>query len=102
MKVVFVTDNQSEIRIVQELFREKGIESTLSNKTLSQGSEDNPLEILVHQLEVAEADFERAGQIVDNYETTESMPLAISDAEGQFDWPICPQCDELQQAICVG
>ena len=56
------------------------------------------------QVLVDEADYERAHEVVMQYVAelqNENSMDAVSDAEGQFDWPICPICDELRPAKCL-
>ena len=98
---VYKARNSAEASIVQGWLESEGIEAHVFNGEMQGGAfeiiESDPL-VLVN-----EEDFSQAEEIVRRYRTElEQAPdmSRVSDAEGQFDWPICPMCDELRPARC--
>ncbi len=99
-RVIYHAQNSTEANVLQGWLKEAGIDAHIFNEepgVFDLGMETAP------QITVDETDYEKAATIVQLYEEQlkkETDMSVVSDAEGQFDWPICPQCDELRYATC--
>ncbi len=100
-RTVYQARNTTEASLVQGWLKEAGIEAQIFNGEMQGGAfeiiETDP-EVIVHV-----DDYERAREVVEEFleELQQATDMsAVSDAEGQFDWPMCPGCDELRSARC--
>lgn len=98
---VFRATSSSQASLVQNWLEDSGIESTLLGGEMQSGAFDivqsDPVVL------VAAEDYERAMQTLEEYQTAVRSGKNLenmSEEEGLFGWPICPQCDELQEATC--
>ena len=98
---VYHAHNSTEATMVQHWLEEHGVPSRVIGGEMQAGVFDvieaDPIVI------VAPEDLERAQAALEQFrqQLQSGMSLAdLSDEEGQFDWPICPQCDELREATC--
>lgn len=98
---VYHAHNATEATLIHNWLSEAGIESRILGGETQAGAfdlvETNPVII------VSEDDVERAQAAIRQFHAelqTNGELEEMSDAEGQFNWPICPQCDELREATC--
>ncbi len=100
-KTVYYARNPIEAKMVQSFLTEAGIESVILGGGEQAGLFDmGDVEPVIM---VAPDDVERAEAAIAQFREesqTENNLADVSDAEGQFNWPICPQCDELRDATC--
>ena len=99
-RIVYHASNSTEATVLQGWLKDSGIEDFVLNDQV--GAFDLGL-VTDPQVTVDEKDYEKASAIAQAYEAElkkETDMSVVTDAEGQFDWPICPQCDELRHAIC--
>ncbi len=100
-KVVHNARSNTEAEIIKSWLEQQGIPAKVFNGEMSGGAfeiiETDP------QVLVSEEDFDRALSVIEDFraelEQTPDMSR-VSDAEGQFDWPLCPVCDEMRLARC--
>lgn len=100
-KPVFYARNPIEASMVQNFLKEADIESVVLGGGEQSGLFD--MADVEPVVMVAPDDVERAEAAIAQFreESQSDNNLAdLSDAEGQFNWPICPQCDELRDATC--
>jgi hypothetical protein len=100
-KTVFVARSKAQASIVQGWLEQEGIAARIFDGSDVAGIFDvvdsDP------QIIVDADDAERAVEIIKGYqaELEQSPDMAnVSDEEGQFDWPMCPVCDEMRLATC--
>ncbi len=98
---VFRATSSSQAALVQNWLEDSGIESTLLGGEMQSGAfdiiESDPVVL------VAAEDYDRALQSLEEYKIVIRSRKNLDDMseeEGLFGWPICPQCDELQEATC--
>jgi hypothetical protein len=97
---VFHARNAAEAALVCNWLEDAGIKSNVIGGHQQSGAlevvEADPIVV------VASEDLEQAENAIREFrELTSKAPVeSVSDAEGQFDWPLCPVCDELRQATC--
>ena len=102
-KTVYRARNIAEATIVKSILDDAGIKSQLLNDSLRSAlGELTNNEASAPQLVVDEAHYDEARQLVRDYEVSLQSDVEpdITDIEGQFDWPICPDCDELREMTC--
>ena len=102
-KVVHTAETNTEAEILKGWLEQEGIKATIFNGEMNSGAfeiiETDP------QVLVQVDDYDRAVDVVKTFveEMANQPDLSdMSDAEGQFDWPMCPVCDELRLARCEG
>ncbi len=102
LKPVYFAHNSTAATVVQHALQDAGIDSRILGGELQGGAldivESNPVVV------VAAENFDEARQVIEQFrlELQSGHDLAeMSDAEGQFNWPLCPQCDELREATCT-
>lgn len=102
-KVVHTAETNTEAEILKGWLDQEGIKASIFNGEMNSGAfeiiETDP-QVLVHV-----DDYDRAMEVVKTFleEMANQPDLSdMSDAEGQFDWPMCPVCDELRLARCEG
>ena len=102
-KVVHTAETNTEAEILKGWLDQEGIKASIFNGEMNRGAfeiiETDP-QVLVHV-----DDYDRAMEVVKTFleEMANQPDLSdMSDAEGQFDWPMCPVCDELRLARCEG
>lgn len=102
-KVVHTAQNNTEAEILKGWLEEQGIQAKVVNGEMNSGAfeiiETDP------QVIVNAEDWDKATEIVAAFQQEMSQQpdmSELSDAEGQFDWPMCPVCDELRLARCEG
>lgn len=100
-KTVYYARSKTEASIVRGWLEQEGIQAQVFDGADVAGIFDvvdsDP------QIIVDESDAEKAKEIIASYqhELQQSPDMAnVSDAEGQFDWPLCPVCDEMRLAAC--
>ncbi len=100
-KTVYFARSKTEASIVKGWLEQEGIQARIFDGSDVAGIFDvidsDP------QIIVDEKDAEAAVKIIKNYqaELQQTPDMAnVSDDEGQFDWPLCPVCDELRLATC--
>ena len=100
-KVAHTAKNNSEAEIIKSWLEQQGIKATVFNGEMNSGAfeiiESDP------QVVVNADDYDRAIEVIAEFKNElEQMPdmSNVSDAEGQFDWPMCPVCDEMRLARC--
>ncbi len=100
-KVVHTAQNNTEAEILKGWLEQQGIQAKVFNGEMNGGAfeiiETDP------QVIVNAEDWEKAKEIVASFQEEMSQQpdmSELSDAEGQFDWPMCPVCDELRLARC--
>lgn len=81
------------------------MEAVVGNITLQGATGELPVgEATSPTVAVDELQYDKARQIVEEYEAMMQKGgdvADITDIEGQFDWPICPVCDELREMTCI-
>lgn len=100
-KVVHTARSNTEAEIIKSWLEQQGITAKIFNGEMNSGAfeiiETDP------QVIVNADDFDRAKEVIEDFkhelEQTSDMS-DVSDAEGQFDWPMCPVCDEMRLARC--
>ena len=102
-RVVYTAETNTEAEILKGWLEQQGIKASIFNGEMSSGAfeiiETDP-QVLVHV-----DDYDRAVDVVETFveEMANQPDLSdMSDAEGQFDWPMCPVCDALRLARCGG
>lgn len=100
-RTVYFARTSAEASIVQNWLESAGIEARTFSGEVAGGAfefvESEP------QVIVNADDYDKAMEVVEQYKEelkNENDMADVSDAEGQFDWPICPICDELRYATC--
>jgi hypothetical protein len=100
-KPVYHARNSAEATMVQHWLEDAGIKATVLGGEMQGGAfeivEADPVVI------VAGEDFESAVAAIEKFREELQSGTSLdemSEAEGQFDWPMCPQCDELREATC--
>jgi len=98
---VYTARSKTEASIVQGWLQQEGIKARVFDGSDVAGIFDvidsDP------QIIVDASDAEQATEIIKGFqaELQQAPDMAnVSDAEGQFDWPICPVCDEMRLAAC--
>ncbi len=98
---VYYARSNSEATMVLHWLEEAGIRATVMGGEAQGGAfeiiESNPVVF------VNGDDRERAEQSVAAFREQLQSSVGLdemSEAEGQFNWPICPICDELREATC--
>ncbi len=100
-KSVYTARSKADASIVQGWLESEGIKARIFDGSDAAGIFDiidsDPLVL------VDAPDFDKAAEIIAQYrkELEQSPDMAnVSDEEGQFDWPMCPVCDEMRLANC--
>ena len=98
---VFRANSSSQAQLVQNWLEDSGIESSVLGGEMQGGAfdiiESDPVVL------VAAEDLERATKCLEEYKDVVRSGKNLEDMseeEGLFGWPICPMCDELQEATC--
>ena len=98
---VHTARSNAEAEIIKGWLEQQGIQARIFNGEMAGGAfdiiESDP------QVIVNSDDYERALKIIDDFraELELSPDMSnVSDAEGQFNWPMCPVCDEMRLALC--
>ncbi len=101
-KIVYRARSSADATALQKWLEDAGIEARVNEGLKGGGALDFGVQT-DPEVVVADEDYEAARQVVAQYEDELHRPTdmsEMSDAEGQFDWPFCPQCDELRHATC--
>jgi predicted RNA-binding Zn-ribbon protein involved in translation (DUF1610 family) len=100
-RIVHTARSNAEAEIIKTWLQQQGIQASIFNGEMNSGAfeivETDP------QVIVAAEDYERALEVIDDFRNELEQPAdmsRVSDAEGQFDWPLCPICDEMRLARC--
>lgn len=98
---VFRANSTSQAQLVQNWLEDSGIESSVLGGEMQGGAFDiieaDPVVL------VAAEDLERATKCLEEYKDAVRSGKNLEDMseeEGLFGWPLCPMCDELQEATC--
>lgn len=101
-RVVFRASNPTQASLVQNWLEDDGIHATVVGGEAAGGAfELVEVDPIVY---VDASDLEKATESIKEFLAslaTSNNLDEMSEAEGQFDWPMCPQCDELREAQCL-
>jgi hypothetical protein len=101
-KPVYFARTTTEASLARNWLEQAGIAS----RVVGGESQSGALEIIESDpvVFVSAEDVERAQVALSEFHAQLESGTGLDemhDAEGQFDWPLCPQCDELRQATCT-